>query len=291
MTTNSPSPPGEATVDPRPAPGHTGSRFTRVLGGIVIAGLAVQLLLALVISPRDVVQGDLTRIMYVHVPSAIAAYLAFGVTALGSAVYLWKRSQFWDLAAAASAEIGVLFTAMTLITGSLWGRSTWGTYWVWDARLTSTALLLILFIGYLAVRNIPAERHVRSRRAAIAGLVAFVDVPIVHYSVDWWRSLHQPATLTKLDPEIDGLMLFTLVFSIVVFQALFLWLAVHRFRAEYLAEQLDAEGLEDALAERRAEAHTPAAPTAPTPSAPVAPRSDEDAVPVVSAAPGEGSRS
>jgi heme exporter protein C len=235
-------------------PAHTGSRATRALGVLVLAGLGLLLLLALVLSPADATQGDVVRVMYVHVPSAIAAYLAFGVTALGSALYLWKRSQFWDLAAGASAEIGVLFTALTLLTGSLWGRPTWGVYWVWDARLTSTALLLVLFVGYLAVRNLPGERHVRAKRAAIAGLVAFVDVPLVHYSVDWWRSLHQPATLTRLDPTIEGLMLFTLMTGIVVFLGLYLWLVIHRFRIEYLREQLDASGLDAALAERRAEA-------------------------------------
>ena len=94
----------------------------------------------------------------------------------------------------------MVFTGLTLVTGSLWGRPTWGTYWEWDPRLTSTALLFVLFLGYLAVRGIPAERHVRARRAAVVGLVAFVDVPIVHYSVDWWRSLHQPATISRLEP-------------------------------------------------------------------------------------------
>jgi heme exporter protein C len=244
------SPPPTGTA----APTHTGSRVTRTLGVLVAGGLALLALLALVISPADEVQGDAVRIMYIHVPSAITAYLAFGVTAVGSALYLWKSSEFWDLAAAASAEIGVVLTAITLVTGMLWGRPTWGTYWEWDPRLTTTALLLILFLGYLAVRGIAADRRVRARRAAIAGLVAFVDVPLVHYSVDWWRSLHQKATISRLNPTIDGLMLFTLMVGIVVFLALYLWLLIHRFRVQYLEEQLDEGGLAEAIAERRREA-------------------------------------
>lgn len=269
MNANPPTaggPPDAAAV-----PAHTGSRATRALGAAVLLGLAFLLLFGLVLSPADVVQGDVVRIMYLHVPAALTAYLAFGVTALGSIAYLWKRSRFWDLAAGASAEIGVVFTALTLATGSLWGRPTWGAYWVWDARLTTTALLLVLFVGYLAVRNLPGERHVRAKRAAIAGLVAFVDVPLVHYSVDWWRSLHQPATISRLDPTIEGLMLFSLMLGIVVFATLYLWLLVHRFRVEFLREQLAEGGLDAAIAERRAEAglhggaHPAGAPPSPEP--------------------------
>jgi heme exporter protein C len=238
----------------RAAPTHTGSRATRLLGLAVAAGSVLLALLGLWWSPADQVQGDAVRIMYVHVPSAITAYLAFGVTALGSGLYLWRRSAFWDLLAAASAEIGVVFTALTLVTGMLWGRPTWGTYWEWDPRLTTTALLLVLFLGYLAVRSSAGDRRVRSRRAAVAGLVAFVDVPLVHYSVDWWRSLHQGPTITRLDPTIDGLMLFTLMTGIVVFVGLYVWLAIHRFRVQHLEEDVAERGLGEAIAERRREA-------------------------------------
>jgi heme exporter protein C len=244
-----------STLENRTAvPAHTGSRFSRVLGALVALGLALVAVLGLVMSPADEVQGDAVRIMYVHVPSAIVAYLAFGVTALGSALYLWRRSAFWDATAGASAEIGVVFTSLTLVTGMLWGKPTWGTYWEWDPRLTTTALLLILFLGYLAVRGIAAERKVRARRSAIAGLVAFVDVPLVHYSVDWWRSLHQKATITRLSPTISGIMLFTLMTGIFVFIGLYLWLLIHRFRVQYLEDELAEGGLAEAIAERRREA-------------------------------------
>ncbi|MDZ7732300.1 MAG: cytochrome c biogenesis protein CcsA [Acidimicrobiia bacterium] len=156
--------------------------------------------------------------------------------------------------------MGVVFTSLALVTGMLWGRPTWGVFWVWDARLTSTALLLLLFLGYLAVRRLPADPHIRSRRAAVVALIAIIDVPIVHYSVDWWRSVHQPATISRLDPTIDGLMLFTLMTGIAVFLLFYLWMLVHRFRLEYLREQVAEHGLEHAIAERRAEAVTPVTP-------------------------------
>ena len=138
----------------------TASRGSRVIGTAALIGLAVLLLFGLVISPSDAGPntsenefGQMVRILYVQVPVAIICFLAFAVTAFASAMVLWRKTEFWDLLAAASAEVGVVFTALTLVTGSLWGRVAWGTWWEWDARLTSTALLLVLFIGYLALRN------------------------------------------------------------------------------------------------------------------------------------------
>lgn len=235
-------------------PTSTGSRATHVLGVLCLLGLGALALFGLLLSPADVNQLDSVRLMYVHVPVALVAFFAFFVTALGSAMWLWKRSTWWDLVAGASAEVGVVFTALTLVTGMLWGRPTWGVYWTWDARLTTTALLLVLFLGYLAVRRIPADPAVRAKRAAFAGLIAFVDVPIVRYSVEWWRSLHQGPTITRLDPQIDGLMLFSLMLGMVVMFAVYVWLMIHRFRVAWLEEQLESSGLEVALAERRAEA-------------------------------------
>ena len=201
--------------------------------------------------------GGLVRIMYVHVPSAWLAYVAFIMTAIGGAMYLWKRSVWWDLVAAASAEIGVLFCALALFTGSIWGRHTWGTYWDWDPRITSTTLLFILLVGFLALRTVDNESGdaaQRGMRGAIVGLLLFPNVMIVHYSVDWWRSLHQTATITRLDPTIEGTMLFTLMLGIVVFSLLFAWLLIHRFRLGWLQERAGASGIEEALTERRAEA-------------------------------------
>ncbi|MCU1498877.1 MAG: Cytochrome c assembly protein [Acidimicrobiales bacterium] len=239
-------------------PDGTASAGSRILGLILVIAVAVFLAVALVVSPADTgsenEMGELVRIMYVHVPVAIACYLSFLVTAIGSVAYLWKKTAGWDLLAAASAEVGVVFTALTLATGSIWGKIAWGTWWEWDARLTSTLLLMVVYLGYLALRRAVLDPVVRAKRAAIVGLVAFANVPIVHYSVDWWRGLHQTATISRFDPTIDGLKLFALMFGMVVVQGVYAWLMMHRFRLQYAEAQLEASGLDVALAERRAEA-------------------------------------
>lgn len=240
-----------------PAPPTTASPATRALGGLSLAGLALLLGYALWWSPPDVVQKDSVRIMYVHVPTAIIAFVACGITTLASAMWLRRRSEGWWVLGGAAAEVGLLFTGACLVTGSIWGRPTWGTYWDWDPRITSTTLLFILLVGYLALRRVDNESGIaaqRGMRAAIVGLLLMPNVMIVHYSVDWWRSLHQPATITRLDPTIEGEMLFTLMLGIVVFALLFAWLLVHRFRLGWLEERAHAGGLDAAIVERRAEA-------------------------------------
>jgi heme exporter protein C len=224
-----------------------------VLGALTLAGVAAVVILGLFVTKPDVFQGDRARLLYVHVPVAIAMNVGFAVTALGSAMWLWKKSRWWDTVAVASAEVGVVFTALTLINGALWGKATWDTYWTWDARLTSTALLFLLYLGYLTVRRLPADPAVRNQRAAWVALLAFVDVPIVYFSVDWWRSLHQEATLS-VNTQIEGLMLFTLMLGMVVALVGYAWLLLHRFRVAWLEDQVEAVGLDVAIAERRAEA-------------------------------------
>ena len=236
------------------APTGTGSRGSRAVGLAALGALGAVLLFGLYLSPSDADQGNAVRMMYVHVPVSTTAFLAFGITALGSALYLWKKSEFWDTVAAASAEVGVVFTVLSLATGMLWGRPIWGVYWTWDARLTSTALLLVAFLGYLALRRLPADYPVRARRAAWAGLIAFVDVPIVHFSTVWWRTLHQGPTITRLHPTISGLMLFSLMLGFVAFLLVYWWLMIHRFRLQWSENRLEDRSLDAALAERRAEA-------------------------------------
>ena len=234
----------------------TSSRATRVIGSALLAAIVFHLLLSLVWSPADSDQGDLVRILYVHVPVAWVMYLAFGVTALGGVMYLWKRTLWWDLVAGASAEVGVVFCALALVTGSIWGRHTWGTYWEWtDVRIVTTMVLLLLFVGYLAVRRMPAEPHQRARRSAVVGIIAALNIPIVHFSVDWWadRTLHQKATVKLGDTELDGLMLFALFFGLILFTGIYVWMLIHRFRIAWLEEQVDRHGLDAALAERRLE--------------------------------------
>ncbi len=232
----------------------TASKVTTRLGFLTLAVGVVFLAYALFISPPEISQADSVRLFYIHVPAAIVSlYLAFGVTAVGSAIYLWKGSQFWDLVAWASAEIGVLFCAFTLVTGMLWGRPTWGVYWTWDARLTSTAITFILFLGYLAVRRLDMPADVRSRRAAVLGIISFLNVIIVRYSVAWWRSLHQGATLNPADIQIDDSMLFSFFLGAVFESLVFAWLLIHRFRIGWLETQLESAGIDAAIEERRAE--------------------------------------
>jgi heme exporter protein C len=238
----------------------TGTRGSRILGVVALLGLAWLVLFGLVLSPADAVQGDSVRLMYVHVPSAWLAYVSFFVTAVASIFYLIPRtrSMAWDRVAASSAEIGVLFTGLALATGMIWGNLTWGVFWTWDARLTTTALLFLLFLGYLALRRLPAAPEVRAKRAAIAGIVAFIDVPIVHQSVNWWRTLHQKPTVLRpdLDPQIDGIMLFSLFVGVVAFTLVYVWLLLHRNRVAMMESYLETEGLDEAIAERRAEGVT-----------------------------------
>lgn len=235
----------------------TGTAFTRWLGLVTLVGIGFLVFLGMVVSPADVNQGESVRIMYAHVPGAWLAYLAFIVTALSSAAYLWKRTRSltWDRIAGASAEVGVLFMAISLITGSLWGRLTWGTFWTWDARLTTTAFLFVTYVGYLAVRGLGGTHQQRARRSAVLALLAVLEIPLVHFSVELWNSLHQEASvLTRSsDIEMDGLMLFSLFFGVVVFTLMYVWLVLHRQRALTLQDMIDDTGLDRAIVERRME--------------------------------------
>jgi heme exporter protein C len=243
-------------VPARPARG-TGTRVTRVLGIATIVAFVVLALFGLVLSPADAQQGESVRILYVHVGTVWVAYLAFIVTAVSSAAYLWKRTRSltWDRIAGASAEIGVLFMAVTLFTGALWGRISWGTFWVWDARVTTTAFLFITYVGYLAVRGLGGTHEQRARRSAVVALLAVLEIPLVHFSVRLWRSVHQDASVAgRGDVTLDGLMLFTLLLGVVAFSMMYVWFVLHRQRVLMLSDLVDDRGLDDALAERRREA-------------------------------------
>jgi heme exporter protein C len=236
----------------------TGTVATRRIGALAIVMLTVLAVLGLILSPEDVNQGSTVRIMYIHVPTIWVAYIAFILTAVCSATYLSgrNRSLAWDRVAGASAEIGVLFVALSLITGSLWGRITWGVYWVWDARLTSTAFLFITYVGYLAVRRLDGTQRQRARRSSVIALLAVLEIPLVHFSVRLWRSLHQEASVATggTDVELDDLMLFSLFFGLVAFSVLFVWLLMHRQRMLYLEDAMSSQGLDAAIEARRKEA-------------------------------------
>jgi len=170
---------------------------TRLLGWLSALAIAAGLVLALGSAPREATQGNVQRIMYLHVPAVLVAYLAFAIVLVASIVYLWRRLESADRLANASAEVGVLFTAINIVTGSIWGKPTWGTWWTWDARLTSVAIMFIIYVGYLLLRRMIEDRERAARFAAVLGIVGALDIPLVHFSVYWWRTLHQPPSLLK----------------------------------------------------------------------------------------------
>jgi heme exporter protein C len=236
---------------------------TRIIGITAAVTTALTVWLGLWVTPPDetsgnTVPGDLVRLVYIHPGVAwVALYLAFGLAALSSLLYLWPRtrSMFWDRLAAASVEVGVIFNICTLISGSIWGRPTWGVWWAWDARLTSTAVLLVLFLGYLALRRVPAEPEVRARRSAFLALLSALDIPIVHFSVLWWRTLHQGATVlnANLSPTIHGSMAWTLLLGFVALTLVFVWMLLVRYRIGVLEDFLGSGEMDLALRERQAE--------------------------------------
>jgi heme exporter protein C len=211
--------------------------ITRVLGWLAVAGLAAGLLAGFGYAPREVIQGNVQRIMYLHVPSVLTAYLAFGLVLLGSAAYLLSRWAGWDRLAASAAEIGVVFTAITIVSGSIWGRPTWGVWWTWDARLTSTAVLLLVYVGYLLLRAMVEEPEARARYAAVVGIIGAANIPIVHFSVKWWRALHQPSTILGPQPSpIAPSIALALVVNWIAFTLLFAYFLSRRMEIARLEE-------------------------------------------------------
>ncbi|GJM38642.1 MAG: heme exporter protein C [Acidimicrobiales bacterium] len=242
---------------PAPAPSHTGSRTTRLLGIAVVVGVIALVLLGFFAAPEDDEQQDAVRMIFVHVPSALFTYIAFVTTAIGSVMWLLRRSVWWDTVAGAAAEIGVLFCGLTLFTGSVWGRPTWNTYWDWgDVRLVTTLILLLMMIGYLSVRSLGGDERATATRAAVIGVLAAVILPIVNRSVEWWENntLHQKSSLT--DGNLEDMTLFTIVVGLVVWGLFFAWSLIHRFRITWLERELRVSDLDLALRERRAEGHT-----------------------------------
>lgn len=209
----------------------------------VITLLALVLVSGLLIVPPDAAQGDVQRLMYVHVPSAWVAYAAFLVTFIAGALFLWRGNLRFDRLAAASAELGLLFTGLAIVSGSIWGRATWGKWWDWDPRLTTTAILFVVYAAYLLLRQAIRERRRRARLAAVFGALGFLNVPIVHFSVLWWRSLHQPPTVLRPgDPAIDHLLLAQLLASVVAFTVVYAWLLRSRVELEALRDAVVPTG-------------------------------------------------
>ena len=205
--------------------------------GMAILGLALMLVLHWQVFfwvNTEATMGVVQRIFYIHVPAAwVGIYLAFGIVALCSGLYLWLEDERFDMAAVAAAEGGMVFTTIVLLTGPLWGKIAWGTYWTWDPRLTSTLLLWFIYLGYFIVRG-STENPDRGRRfAAVVGIVGALDLPLIHLSVTWFRSLHpQPVVLKPERPTLDPDMLMTLMTGLLAFTVLFLGLIVFRYGLE-----------------------------------------------------------
>ncbi len=215
-----------------------GYRAQRVMGVATLVGLAATAVIGLAVVPPDATQGDVQRLMYVHVPAAWVMFLAFGVVFVASIAYLKTGRVQWDRVAAASAEIGVLFCVLTIVLGSLWGRPVWGTWWTWDPRLTTTAVLLLIYVGYLSLRKVADSPARRAKWSAVVGIIGFLDVPIVDRSVVWWRSLHQQATVLRLGaPTIAGSMLATLLLGFVAFTLAYGYLMAVRLRVGRLEDR------------------------------------------------------
>lgn len=192
---------------------------------IAAAGTLLTAMVTALMVPPERVQGDLARVLFVHVPSAWLAYLSFGVTLLGSAMYLIKQDLKWDRLAGASAEVGVFFTGLTLALGMIWGKPTWGVWWTWDARLVLTAVMFFVYLGYLALRRGIDDPVDRAKRSAWLGILGVVQIPLVHFSVLWWRTLHQPPTLLRpdgmqMDAPFRGALFMALFAFTMVYAAL-----------------------------------------------------------------------
>ena len=211
------------------------------LAGATVLLIAAGLYLALVASPPDYQQGESVRIMYVHVPAAWMAMFCYAALAGASAVGLIWKHPVADLAAKATAPIGASFTFLALVTGSLWGKPMWGTWWVWDARLTSVLILFFLYLGYMALQSAFDDPARGAKAAAIMALVGFVNVPIIKFSVDWWYTLHQPASVFRAGgPSIDASMLWPLGLMAAGFTTYYLYVVLVRLRAEIVAGKIRA---------------------------------------------------
>jgi heme exporter protein C len=214
-------------------------RWLMPFGAFALLFFAAAQATALMISAPDRDMGHLQKIIYVHVPSAWVAMVAFTVVFVSSILYLWKRDIRHDLVAASAAEVGVILSALTLALGSIWGRPTWGIWWTWDPRLTTTAILLLIYAGYLALRSFTEDEDRRARWAAAVGILGFLNVPIVYMSVRWWRTIHQvQSTPSTMDPNyVIGLRLnaFAFLFLFIFFVGLRYYIArLGRVRAARL---------------------------------------------------------
>lgn len=242
----------ERTAAPEPGPSPLDRRKS-ILGWAALLALALALFLMFFVAREasDTMGGPLQRIFYVHVPSAWIAYLAFGIAFIASIAYLRTESERWDILAHSAAEIGVLFCTLVLITGPIWARPVWGTWWQWDARLTSTLVLWLVYIGYLFLRALVTDPSRVGRSAAVVAIVGFVNVPIVHFSVYWWRTLHPQGPAPEnfmTDSGLGGQELLAFFTALGAFTLLFAWLLAERTSLARASRRVEALEIERAAA-------------------------------------------
>jgi heme exporter protein C len=218
--------------------------FSVLAAGTIIYGLVA----GLVFAPPDYQQGDAFRIIYVHAPAAWMSLFAYTTMAVAGAIALVWRIKMGHAVASASAPIGASFTLLALVTGSLWGKPMWGTYWAWDPRLTSELILLFLYVGAMSLRSAFEDPARGDRAAALLGLVGLVNVPIIHYSVQWWNSLHQGATVAKLGkPEMPGSMLWPLLSMFLGFMLFYGAVLCVRLQGEVLNRERQSKWVREAI--------------------------------------------
>jgi heme exporter protein C len=211
-----------------------------ILGGAVAIGMLLSIWAAFLYAPTDRVQGDVQRIMYFHVPMAWLAYLSFFVVFVASIVYLLRRDERWDWVAHASAEIGVVFTTLVLISGSIWGKAFWGTWWDGEPRLTTTLVLWFIYVAYLLLRFYSGRTESGARGGAVLGIIGFVDVPIVHFAVTWWRGLHPDGYVLKgTTPNTPPSVFLALMLALATFTLLYGFLMLLRYRLERYATEAE----------------------------------------------------
>ena len=218
-------------------------RFLPWVGTLSVLVLAAGLGWGLLFAPADYQQGHSVRIMYIHVPAAIVAQSSYVLMALCALVSLIWRMKLADVAFTTLAPIGAIITALALVTGAIWGKPTWGTYWVWDARLTTTLLLFLIFLGYFLLRLSVQDREKEARFASVLGIIGFLDIPIVHKSVEWWRTLHQPSTLFKVQegaakPAMPPELLYPLLACMFAMLLFYGYLLLLRWQMEENQDQL-----------------------------------------------------
>lgn len=211
--------------------------FGSLLDGAAAAAMAVALILVFLVAPREAVMGDIQRVFYFHVSAAWVGYLALLVVLVAAVAYLARGDRRWDGVAVSSAEIGLVFVTEGIVTGMFWAKATWGKSWVWEPRLTTSAVLWVIYAAYLLLRRAIDDPERRARLSAVYGMLGFIAVPINFMAIRWWRTVH-PLVLTGGGGRLDPTMLAVLIFCVAAFTLLYASLLIHRLHLEWMSEQV-----------------------------------------------------